>query len=47
MAASGVMLEKNDLVGKSHVVALAEFAFAIKKQMEYINASSWNRFVLR
>ena len=47
MAAAGVMLETNDSIGKSHVTALAEFAFAIRKQMEYINASSWNRHVLR
>ena len=47
MAASGLMTATNDAVGKKHVLALAEYAFAIQKQMEYINESSWNRFQLK
>ena len=47
MAASGLMTETNDAAGKSHVLALAEYAFAIQKQMDYINESSFYRFQLK
>ena len=31
----------------NHVIAVAEFVFTIKKQLEYVNEHSWNNFKLR
>ncbi len=46
MAASG--LEQNESTkDMNHVVAIAEFAFALKRQLKYVNEHSWNNFKLR
>ena len=47
MAASGLTSDQNDPLNHSHVTAMAEFALALKAQLEYINENSFNRFKLR
>lgn len=31
----------------SHVVAVTEYAFAIKRQLEYVNEHSFNNFMMK
>lgn len=45
MAAAG--LKGGNESDNNHVVAIAEFVFAIKKQLQYVNEHSWNNFKLR
>lgn len=46
MAAAGLK-EGGVPSDKNHVVAVAEFVFAIRKQLENVNEHSWNNFKLR
>ena len=46
MVASGLTAATNS-PDFSHVIAVADYAFAIKKQLDYINENSWNTFRLR
>ena len=46
MAASG-LTEESALANFGHVAAIADFAFAMKKQLDYVNENSWNNFKLR
>ncbi|ELT87487.1 hypothetical protein CAPTEDRAFT_155468 [Capitella teleta] len=45
MAAAG--LKGGHDAENQHAAAVAEFAFAIKEQLEYVNKHSWNHFKLR
>ena len=46
MAAAG--LEHSDVTNNmNHVVAVADFAFALKRQLKQVNENSWNNFKLR
>ncbi|XP_077978185.1 adenylate cyclase type 5-like [Glandiceps talaboti] len=47
MAASGLTQYTNDKVNKTHVCALADFAFRIKEQLNYVNEHSFNNFRMR
>lgn len=46
MAASGLTPDTN-MPDMSHITALADFAFAIRTQLEYVNQHSFNNFKLR
>ena len=46
MAASGLTNETN-YADKYHVAAVAEYAFAIRRQLQYVNEHSWNNFRIR
>ena len=47
MAASGLGLCDDVTRDMSHVVAVVEFAFALKRQLKEVNEHSWNNFKLR
>ena len=47
MAASGLELCDDVTRDMSHVVAVVEFAFALKRQVKEVNEHSWNNFKLR
>ena len=47
MAASGLELCDDVTRDMNHVVAVAEFAFALKRQLKEVNEHSWNNFKLR
>ena len=46
MAASG-LTEETTYADMRHVCAVADFAFAIRDQLQYVNEHSWNNFKLR
>ena len=46
MAASGLTKETN-YADLRHIIALAEFAFRLKEQLQYVNEHSFNNFKLR
>lgn len=46
MCASG-LTDETSYSDLSHVMAIAEYAFAIRKQLKYVNEHSWNNFKLR
>ena len=47
MAASGLAICDDVTKDMNHVVAVAEFAFALKRQLKEVNEHSWNNFKLR
>lgn len=47
MCASGLTQKYSDLVGKSHITALADYALDLIDQVSYINEHSFNNFKLR
>ena len=46
MAASG-LTEKTNYANLAHVTVIADFAFAIQRQLQDINENSWNNFKIR
>jgi len=46
MAASG-LTEKSNFADLSHVQAVVDYAFALRKQLECVNQHSWNNFKLK
>ena len=46
MAASGLK-DRDQTSDLSHVAAIADYAFRVRKQLENINENSWNSFKLR
>lgn len=46
MAAAGLNVTCNEDV-VSNVIAVAEYALTIQKQLQYVNEHSWNNFKLR
>ncbi|CAD5126566.1 DgyrCDS14661 [Dimorphilus gyrociliatus] len=46
MVASG-LTESTNYKDMSHVVAVTEYAFAIKRQLEYVNEHSFNNFMMK
>lgn len=46
MTASGLTKETN-YADMRHIVALAEFAFSLREQLQYVNEHSFNNFKLR
>jgi len=47
MAASGLTLQTSDEVHYKHVTAMADYAFRLKDQLNYVNEHSFNNFQLR
>ena len=47
MAASGLTNQTSDEVHYKHVTAIADFAFRLKDQLNYVNEHSFNNFQLR
>ncbi|XP_048450670.1 adenylate cyclase type 6-like [Rhincodon typus] len=47
MAASGLNDSTYDTVGKSHIMALADYATRLMEQMKYINEHSFNNFQMK
>jgi len=47
MAAAGLKELHNPVDTHEIVIAIADFAFAMKKQLAYVNENSWNNFKLR
>ena len=46
MAASG-LTEETTFTDNRHICAVADFAFAARDQLQYVNEHSWNNFKLR
>ncbi|XP_077572716.1 adenylate cyclase type 6-like isoform X3 [Stigmatopora nigra] len=47
MAASGLNLSTYDREGRSHILALADYAMRLREQMKYINEHSFNNFQMK
>ena len=47
MAAAGLKELHKPADTNEIVIAIADFAFAMKKQLAYVNENSWNNFKLR
>ncbi|CDR18717.1 unnamed protein product, partial [Oncorhynchus mykiss] len=47
MAASGLNDSTYDREGRSHILALADYAMRLKEQMKYINEHSFNNFQMK
>ena len=44
---SGLTAQTSDPINFRHVTAMAEYAFRIKQQLNYVNEHSFNNFQLR
>lgn len=47
MAASGLNDSTYDKEGRSHIIALADYAMRLREQMKYINEHSFNNFQMK
>lgn len=47
MAASGLNDSTFDRKGRSHILALADYAMRLREQMKYINEHSFNNFQMK
>lgn len=47
MAASGLNDSTYDREGRSHILALADYAMRLREQMKYINEHSFNNFQMK
>lgn len=47
MAASGLNVSSYDREGRSHILALADYAMRLREQMKYINEHSFNNFQMK
>nr|XP_057939218.1 adenylate cyclase type 6-like isoform X1 [Doryrhamphus excisus] len=47
MAASGLNVSTYDREGRSHILALADYAMRLREQMKYINEHSFNNFQMK
>lgn len=47
MAASGLNDSTFDREGRSHILALADYAMRLREQMKYINEHSFNNFQMK
>uniref|UniRef100_A0A665VW94 adenylate cyclase n=1 Tax=Echeneis naucrates TaxID=173247 RepID=A0A665VW94_ECHNA len=47
MAASGLNVSTYDKEGRSHILALADYAMRLREQMKYINEHSFNNFQMK
>lgn len=47
MAASGLNDSTYDREGRSHILALADYAMRLREQMKYINEHSFNHFKMK
>ncbi|MEQ2180823.1 Adenylate cyclase type 5, partial [Goodea atripinnis] len=47
MAASGLNVTTYDREGRSHILALADYAMRLREQMKYINEHSFNNFQMK
>lgn len=47
MAASGLNDSTYDKEGRSHILALADYAMRLREQMKYINEHSFNNFQMK
>ena len=47
MAASGLNDSTYDRKGRSHILALADYAMRLREQMKYINEHSFNNFQMK
>ena len=47
MAASGLNDSSYDREGRSHILALADYAMRLREQMKYINEHSFNNFQMK
>ncbi|XP_077423169.1 adenylate cyclase type 6-like isoform X2 [Vanacampus margaritifer] len=47
MAASGLNTSSYDREGRSHILALADYAMRLREQMKYINEHSFNNFQMK
>jgi len=47
MAASGLNDTTYDKEGRSHILALADYAMRLREQMKYINEHSFNNFQMK
>lgn len=47
MAASGLNDSTYDREGRSHILALADYAMRLREQMTYINEHSFNNFQMK
>ena len=47
MAASGLNDSTYDKEGRSHIIALADYAMRLREQMSHINEHSFNNFQMK
>lgn len=47
MAASGLNDSTFDREGRSHILAIADYAMRLREQMKYINEHSFNNFQMK
>lgn len=47
MAASGLNDSTYDKEGRTHILALADYAMRLREQMKYINEHSFNNFQMK